>query len=258
MEKTIAEYKKYSDDAVAVWKERFTWKRNGKDPQYRTSIVQYVKESPDFENVIKEGVPTDSAKFFEVISVLAEKYVSWACNKDGYKKTEEKEIRDFFVGAMGEYFFYFLMTDVKCVECCNENNEYNRYDFRYTYPYLVQDFGIDLVSAVSSKNQGDQSCAIQVKFWNPFNKETPDMSVFQKLGYEAYRKDYADPKKDKNLFFCWLGEESKIYKLLEDNKDLQKSVVVIGHQSLQKTVNNNNNFFWKGLFDSILEYKNVA
>jgi hypothetical protein len=82
-----------------------------------------------------------------------------------------------------------------------------------------------------------------VKFWNPFNNEKPGMEVFQKLGYEAYRHDYADPKKDKNLFFCWLGDENKIYKTISSNKELQKSVAVIGKNSLDKTINNRNGFF---------------
>ena len=141
MEKTINEYKQYNENPVSVWKERFTWKKNGKDPQYRISIPRYLKESSDFEGVIKSGVPTDSLKFFECVNKLADKYVTWAEGKEGeekYTKADKEDMHRFFVGVMGEYFFYFLMTDVRCIQCCNENNEYNRYDFRYVYPFLNQ------------------------------------------------------------------------------------------------------------------------
>ena len=259
MEKVINDYGVYTANKYDIWKKRFVWMKRGKDPQYRIGIMRFIKETDEFEKVIEQGVPTNTDELFNVVTQLADKYVAWANGKDGeiqgYTEEDYDDMRNFFVGAIGEYFFVYLLTEVKCVSCYNKNKEYNRFDFRYTSLYQGKDFGIDVVSVVSTY-LADMSCAIQVKFWNPFNEdETPDMSMFQKLGYEGYRNGYADPKQDHNLFLCWLGDESRIFNTIKDNDMLLRSVSVIGKNSLNETVNNRNRFFWNGLFQSLVDFK---
>lgn len=261
MEKAINDYNLYAENKYQVWKDRFVWLKRAKDPQYRIGIMRFIRETDEIEKVIESGVPTNSNELFNTINQLADKYVAWVRAKDGsvqdYSEDDYKDMHNHFVGAMGEYFFVYLLTEVRCILSYNQHKEFARFDFRYTALYRGKDFGIDLTSIVSSEDD-DMSCALQVKFWNPFEDgETPDMSVFQKLGFEAYRNEYADPKKDHNLFLCWLGDESVIYSLLSNNEPLQKAVSVIGKRSLDATVNNRNRFFWVGLFQSLADFKNA-
>jgi hypothetical protein len=226
-----------------TWRNRLTYKgNNGKLPKHIITIVNFNKETNAFNNI---GSFYNINEFWNEVNKLADEYVNWVRLKNKYNIKEFTNIHNFFVGTIGELFFYYLFEEVRCLIAPNINNEYYRYDFSYVSPTLngVRDGGVDFTAIVN-----DIPSVIQVKFWNPNNKKGMKLDIIQKAYAEGISNGIIDKDIPNNIFICWLGNESTIYNCVKDNfKQYKKNVVAIGKNTLDRSINNRNEVFWDKL-----------
>ena len=104
-------YNQYLNDIKGTWLYRFTWNGlNNKLPQNSISIVNFIKETDIFSNV---KFPNNAKGFFNLIKKsLVNMYIDWCLTKNHYNEAEQEDLRNFFVGCMGEYFFYVFLIEV--------------------------------------------------------------------------------------------------------------------------------------------------
>lgn len=255
MEKTISKYNSFKEAEHDVWKSRFIWRGlNGKDPKYTTTINKFFAETKVLETV---EVVNTAYGFFNFSVKMADEYVKWVNSKGtAYKKSEYDDMKNFFIGAMGEFFFVELLNEVKCLMAYNpQDKEFVRYDFNYVSPSLPKDkdFGIDLTGVAN-----DVPSVFQVKFWNPFSTKSIPIEVFQKADSEGSRNEFISQADDNNIFLCTLCTEGKGYMAVKDNKVYKNKIVIIGERTLEASVNGRNNIFWTNLFKKLAEVGSLA
>ncbi len=235
-------YDIFKSDEWAIWKNRLTWcGLYGNAPKPSISIWNFNKET----NALDEfrGV-TNVDSLYKASKLVAKKYIEWVKNSDDiYTEVEYADMFNFFVGGIGEFFFLYLLSEVKCLYV-KENGRLVRYDFNYTAPLLIgeKDFGIDMTGVVNDKN-----CVIQVKFWNPYSDEILTTDILQKAYAEGVLNEYIDPKQGKNVVICWLGSEDMVSRHLHDNKKLQEHIVFIDKRTLSQSIDGRNTVFWNNL-----------
>lgn len=244
MEKIINKYNEFLANESTTWKCRFTWLGvDGKTPKHTTNIARFINETNAIEDLRGVYNVTD---LYKKVDELANKYVSWVQSKgNNYNKKICTDIRNFFVGALGEFFFVELLNEVRCLYTpIPSSNEFKRFDFHYISPMLKndRDFGLDLVGVAN-----DKPIVIQVKFWNPFGKEKLPMEIFQKADSEGCRNEYINPQDNDNIFLCWLGSEERGFNVIKENKVFKNKIVVIGRTTLDFSINNTNKIFWEYL-----------
>lgn len=255
MEKTICKYNDFIDNEVATWKTRFTWMgTDGRTPKYTTTISRFLCETDAIESI---ATTIDVNTLYQKLDGLAERYIAWVQSKgNNYSKKACTDMRNFFIGAIGEFFFVELLNEVRCLYIHTpSSNEYKRYDFHYVSPSLSddRDFGVDLTGVAN-----DVPVVMQVKFWNPFGKTKLPIEVFQKADSEGTRNGYINMSDDNNIFLCWLGsEESGIYPI-KGNKVYKNKIVVVGRNTLELSINNTNKIFWSNLFGKLKKVCNLA
>lgn len=251
MEKILENYEVYKTSSTENWENRLTWMGiSGREPKHTTSIQRFNKETNAFADM--KTVDT-AADFFKEVDRLANIYVEWVKSKNkGYSKKEYDDMHNFFVGAVGEIFFYRLFTDVKCVMAPDATGTYVRYDFNYVSPTLKsdKDAGVDFTATIN-----DVASVIQTKFWNPFAKKSMDLDIIQKAYAEGVSKELIDKDEKKNVFICWLGGEESIYRKTKEYKQYRDNVVAIGYSALDVSINNRNKIFWGGLYEYLKSIK---
>ena len=248
MEKTICKYNNFIENEIDTWKTRFTWMgTDGRTPKHTTTISRFFSETDAIDSI---ATTIDVNTLYQKLDSLAERYVEWVQSKGhNYSKRACTDMRNFFIGAVGEFFFVELLNEVRCLYIPTpSSNEFKRYDFHYVSPSLSndRDFGIDLTGVAN-----DVPVVMQVKFWNPFGKTKLPIEVFQKADSEGTRNGYINMSDDNNIFLCWLGsEESGIYPI-KGNKVYRNKIVVIGRNTLNFSINNTNKIFWSNLFGKL-------
>lgn len=248
MKKTLEKYNNFITNEVETWRNRLTWMGiDGRTPKHTTTICKFFNETEYLNDLLNIN---EVNKLYTALCNLADKYVEWVQGKgNNYSKRECNDMRNFFVGAMGEFFFVELLNEVRCLYIpLPESNEYNRFDFHYVSPSLStdRDFGIDLTGIAN-----DIPCVFQVKFWNPFGKEKLPIEVFQKADSEGSRNKFINQEDDNNIFLCWLGTEERGIFPLKDNKAYKNKIVIVGCRTLQASINQKNQLFWDNFFEKI-------
>ena len=251
MEKILENYNAYKGSAAENWETRLTWMGlNGKEPKHTTTIIKFNKETGALDSMERVMTAQD---FYKKSTELATVYTDWVKSKGKqYTEEEYKDMRNFFVGAMGEIFFYRLFEDVKCIMAPDATGTYVRYDFNYVSPTLKddKDAGVDFTAAVN-----DTASVIQTKFWNPFSRKSMEIDIIQKAYAEGVSKQLIDKDEKKNVFICWLGSEESIYRKTKEYKQYRENVVAIGYGALDVSINNRNKIFWSNLYEYL---KNIA
>ena len=245
MEKILENYEKYTKSANDNWESRLTWMGlYGKDPKHTTSIIRFNKETGkmgDFKQVMSVQ------EFFKEADRLATEYVEWVKSKDkGYGKKEYEDMHKFFIGAVGEIFFYKLFSEVKCIMSPDASGTYVRYDFNFISPTLKtdKDAGVDFTAVVN-----DTPSVIQTKFWNPFGKKGIDIDIIQKAYAEGVSKDLINKDEKANIFICWLGNEDSVFRCTKEYKQYKDNAIPIGFKALDVSINGRNKVFWNSLYD---------
>lgn len=251
MQKILENYQTYKDTAAENWESRLTWMGlGGKEPKHTTTILRFNKETEAFANMKRVNSAHD---FYKEADKLADAYVNWVKSKNKmYTKKEYEDMHNFFVGAMGEIFFYRLFEDVKCIMAPDATGTYVRYDFNYVSPTLKEDkdAGVDFTADVN-----DTASVIQTKFWNPFARKSMELDIIQKAYAEGVSKQLIDKDEKKNVFICWLGSEESVYRKTKEYKQYRENVVAIGYGALDVSINNRNKIFWSNLYDFL---KNIS
>lgn len=239
-------YKQYVTNSYDTWLDRFTWNGLYNDmPQNAISIVNFEKQTHSFQNM---PVMDSANSFYKVVSKMAQKYVDWCKTKDTYNEEECGDLRNFFMGCVGEYFFMVLLQDVKCLLIKNNAGNLERFDFDNVCPRLVgeDDYGVDLTGMVSRKNDY-YNCAIQVKFWNPYIDTMFTNKIAAGVHSDAICNGFIDNEQNKNLVVCWLGDTRRVSKYLKANQKLYKHIVFIDKDALDKSINHTMPQFWMNL-----------
>ena len=249
MKSIVENYESYLKVKDDVLSKRFTWcGLSGKYPKYTTNIIKFNSETNVFANMKRCYT---SVELFSETDKLAKKYVEWVKSKDSsYSKNEYDDMHRFFVGAIGEYFFWYILSELKCVIAPDASGILKRYDFNHVSPTLNDsiDLGVDLYA-----NVNDVPSVIQVKFHNPFAKSTePWTTIVQKAYAEGISKRIIGLDGKENVFICFLGNENTIYSNLKKARQYQKNVVAIGRTSLENTVDNRlKESFWDKFYDHL-------
>lgn len=253
----IERYKTYISDISNVWKYRFTWNDvDGLNPQNAVSIVKFVKETNVFDTY---AIPNNSNDFYKYICKISNYYADWTCTKVSYTDEEKHCIKDFFKGAIGEYFFMTLFEKTVCLEILDEHTKrLKRYDFDNIAPRLIDelDYGVDLTGMVSHDNVY-YNCAIQVKFWNPESYYNITTAIAQSAHSDAIDNNFIKQEDNKNIIICWLGTPKNISLYLKRNAKLYRHLLFVDNTVLDRVVNNKIPQFWTYLWEKLKNIKNM-
>ena len=244
-------YAEYKENEVDTWRRRFTWcGLDGRNPKHTTSIFKFNSETDAFSKMNRVNNTEDLLNAVKKMSV---EYVNWVKSKKGneYVKLEYEDMERFFQGAIGEYFFYKLFEDVKCVLSPDNGGVITRYDFNFVSPTLCEedDLGVDLYSIVN-----DIPSVIQVKFWNPWTKHGISIKTIQSAFAEGVSNNVIDKNEKGNVFICFLGQEQSVYDKVRST-GYRNNVVAIGKTSLAYTIDNRNKIFWNNLKEGLSAMK---
>lgn len=235
-------YKIFKENETKTWESKFVWGGlYGNAPKPSIGIAKFNAKT----HLLSEfnGIISTSA-FYKKAQSIASKYIKWVKGEDDiYTDMEYADMYNFFIGSMGEFFFTYVLDDVKCFYLSNGGSAI-RYDFNYVAPLLIgeKDFGIDLTGVVNDKN-----CVIQVKYWNPYSDAMLTTDILQKAYAEGVLNEHIIPNEKENVVICWLGDDSKISSHLRDNTKLKDHIIFIDRKALAKNVDNRNTTFWSNL-----------
>lgn len=249
MIKIIEKYNTYLSNKDKNWRDRMTWKGcDGKCPKHTTSIHKWNEETNIFSNMKQVN---NSDELFKEVSHMADLYVTWVKSKNEYSKDACEDMKNFFIGVMGEFFFTSLFEEVKCIMAKDFNGDGQRYDFYYTSPTLKRetDLGVDLTAVIN-----DTPSVIQIKFWNPYSKISLGIDIVQKAYAEGISGDIILKDEKENVFICFLGKEDTFYNKIKST-NYKKNVVVIGKTALDLTINNRNKIFWSNYYNNLINLK---
>lgn len=245
-------YNTYIVNKENTWLDRFTWNGLYNDlPQNAVSIVNFEQETQAFKKLAEL---TDARTFYKEVSKLAMAYVQWCITKDKYDAMEQQDLRNFFMGAVGEFFFMVLLQEVRCILIKNLiTRKIERFDFSYVCPRLEGeiDYGVDLTGKISNGSTY-RNCAIQVKFWNPDTDTPITNKIASGVFADAVCNNFIDIRESNNIVVCWLGDTRKVSRFLKENRKLYKHIVFIDMEALDNSVNKSNPFFWKTLREKLI------
>lgn len=247
----------YRNNYSNIWLDHFIWKGlTGLYPQPHISIVNFANETDVFSNISKLHNVND---LFNTVTKLSDTYVNWCNTKDNFTKDEKIKIKDFFIGALGEYFFTYVLDELKCMLVPNiKNGKFERYDFKYICPRLLkeQDFGIDLTGMLSYNNKY-YPVALQVKFWNPMTDTPITNEIAQKAHSDAICNNFINQNDNKNIVICWLGNTKKVSKYLILNNKLYEHIIFIDMHVLDNCINDNMPNFWDTFLYKLINIKDL-
>lgn len=273
-------YSEYLKNKASIWSSRFIWHGVNGLAHYRTcNIINFLAgENIDFNNIInpeKYKVTT----LWKDVEKLAKRYVAW-CGKTTpaiYNTIFSKEetcqsLENHFIGSMGEFFFCFLLNSMKSFDLSYDAGEYAKTEFNFSNvtPRLENedDFGVDLVGDVEYKNKTN-SCALQVKFWNPglsnskYKENIPMFTNEMASGVftDAVLNGFINPDSFKSIFVCWTMKDKNVSMWLKRNARLNMRMSYIDMDVLHTKIDNKVLMFWKSLADelnSIKSYINLS
>ena len=247
----IERYTQFENNKNSIWLDRFTWQGlDGRSPKNKVSIVNFQKDTQEFN---KLSLVVDAKCFLNAINKLADKYKSWCNTRNVYTEEELESMRNFFIGAIGEYFFTFLIGNLKCLLIKNhKTGKLERYDFDNVCPRLKGefDYGVDLTGMVQH-NAKYYPCAIQVKFWNPMSDNSITNKIAQSAHSDAICNEFIETNGSKDIFVCWLGNTRNVSKYLVENEKLYKHIGFIDMSALDNSVNENMPNFWNLLYSEL-------
>lgn len=246
----------YANNIKDNWLDRFTWKGlYGDTPKNSISIVNFAKQTNAFENIEDFYNAND---FHRIVVKLSKLYIKWIQAKDNsYSDEELINLKNFFLGAIGEYFFMILLDTLKRFIITGKDGKLQLFDFNYIAPRLKNelDYGVDLTGVISH-GMSTSKCAIQVKFWDP-NIDTPITNkIAQSIHSDAICNNFIDNNENDNIVICWLGDTKNVSKYLYANKALYKHIVFIDNKVLDDSINNQNIIFWQHLKNNLADIKN--
>lgn len=249
-------FNQYLNDYKNCWLDRFTWKGIfGDTPKHSISIVNFAKQTTFLDNI---PIVSNVINFHKKINNLSDQYIKWVISIDNsYTQEELEDIKNFFLGAIGEYFFVFLLTENKRILIKTAtNSKLQNYDFNYIAPRLKgeYDVGVDLTGVISY-GQELHNCALQVKFWNPFIDTPITNKIIQGIHSDAICNNFIDNNENNNIIVCWLGNTQNVSKYLIANKLLYKHIIFIDNNALDNSINYQNKLFWMKLNDALKDIK---
>lgn len=219
----------------------------------KVSILRFFKECNPFTGMNVKN----TNEFYRKMTAVADQYVTWTKNelKECENDVLDRELKNFFIGYIGEQFFLSLLQQEKRLYIKAEKQIFT---FDYVAPRIIDesDFGVDLTGQVTANDGIVKDCAIQVKFWNPFAKRNDAMmsnKLLQGVFADAVCNDIIDAKQDKNIFVCWLGDDSKVSKWARRNEPLYKHIVFIDRNVLKDNIDNKLPNFWNNFVLSLIK-----
>jgi hypothetical protein len=251
MNNTINHFTRYNKVSGEIWKNRFTWKESGKYPKHTTSIYNFLQSTNILNNITYAYNVCD---LFKLIDKLSDEYIEWVKSKHkSYTKKDYDNMKTFFIGAIGEYFVFRLLNDVKCIMVSIDGDaKCERFDFNYVSPTLSgeeSDCGIDMYCIAN-----DVQSVMQIKFWNPFTKNKLEPKIYHSMNSEGIDKEFINHSDNNNIFLFWLGNENTAYSSIVGKETIRKKhFVVIGKKSLMASIDNRNKVFWDNFYKSLQE-----
>ena len=96
------------------WFERFTWNgifNNSSRPDL--NVLKFLKNENPFKDVKTNNVNN----FWKIINNIGEKYSTWCTSIDtGLNEEEKNDLKLFFIGCIGEYFFFKLFDKFSIIK----------------------------------------------------------------------------------------------------------------------------------------------
>lgn len=238
----LVEYEKsFVKNNFEIWKDRFTWKGLYGDEKYSTFTILKFLKTIDLSNI--EWNTT--LEFYNWIVKISDEYLKFAkTKKKSLSEKELKKIRDFFIGALGEFFFVNVLKNCRVFAI-----DKTKYIFdNVSLTYNIEDYGIDACCRLSFGNT-TENAVIQIKFWNPFSDEKMTTEIVEKAFAQGILENFIDfsecTNDSKPIVICWLGTKDNVSTYLTKYSKLRKLALIIDRTELQKNVDNLDNIFWK-------------
>ena len=96
----------------------------------------------------------------------------------------------------------------------------------------------------NSTENKSYECALQVKFWNPFNKDFEmTYDILSRVFTDAILNDFIDKNENGNIFVCWLNDDKNISKALR-HSPIWDYIIFIGKKELNDNINGKFPEFW--------------
>ena len=226
---------------------------NGKSMVNKVSILKFFSEVKPFDGITVKN----TLGFYNKMTDIAEQYVRWALEvlheEEDIDARLNRELRNFFVGYIGERFFLYFLQQEKSIYIKSEKQIYT---FDYVAPRIFdeQDFGVDLTGQATGNDGVVKDCAFQVKFWNPYIASGDTQmtnKIFSEIFADAVSNGIINPTEDKNIFVCWLGDASKVSEWARLNTKLYKHIVFIDRDVLKDNIDNKRPNFWENFISSL-------
>lgn len=234
-------YDKYLLNKKEIWKNHFTWNGLfGGTPKNTINLTKYFYRNKSFFEGMSNVKNVISYRNF--LKKEVKNYIAWvSLIEPTYTDEEKDDISRFFVGTMGEVFFFCLLQS-KVTFVMNKAT----YTFRNVAPILYNDFGVDGTCSYSNSIENKEiECAIQVKFWEPFADVKLPLKVVQGTYGQAVADTIIDPKENRNVLICWLGDDSKVSRFIEKDTSIEKHLIFMDMKVLDSNINDKVPFFWK-------------
>ena len=228
------------------WFERFTWNglyNNSSRPDL--NILKYLHQENPFTGIITNNINN----FWKIVNKLGDAYSKWCSKIDSGLNDEEKDaLRLFFIGCIGEFFFYKLFEKQNTLFINGK-----LFHFNYVCPRLSgeKDYGVDLTGNVSTNGAESWDCALQVKFWNPYNGNFEmTYDILSRVYTDAIINNFINKDDDTNIFVCWLNDDNQVSKALR-NSPIWNKITFIGKKVLNDNINNQIPEFWNMFIEDI-------
>lgn len=210
------------------------------------NVLKFLRELSPFAS----SSINDVNAFWKLVKDVSHHYRNWCQNKDEALTEEELEALSYhFVGCIGEYFFYKLFEKHNTLFIDNK-----LYTFNYVCPRLddEKDYGVDLTGVVSDNcSPENKECALQVKFWNPNSKDFQmTYDCLSRVYTDAVLNGFIDHTQDRNIFVCWLNDDSQVSKALRMSPLFPK-IVFIGKKVLDININKKHPEFWNQFLEEL-------
>ena len=211
------------------WNARFVWHgMDGNEYWGSISITDFFKEMIEEDNMIDLFAPAeDFDDLFARIEDAGVAYVEWCSRYETLNAAERDSLWNFFLGAMGELFFTFFLTERKRIYIESQTRIFDFHDV-VPRPVTASDYGVDMTGKVTVDNTV-YGCVFQSKFW----RKAPGMPMLP-ITYEIAAKAYCDgvlscgldPVADRSIFICWTGSMDRVSVWLKKSPVYPKLVFI--------------------------------
>lgn len=237
-----------------AWNTRFMWSTSKKTLVHSSSISDFFKTLDVVSTFSGVG---DTMDYYNRVIKLVEPYLDFivrnaeSSGEYSYSDKELEDARNFFIGAMGEYFFIEIVMNKGKIEFRTkvDNRTVNKIFYNATLA-PNPDFGIDGVC----QDEYGKNCVVQVKFWNPWDKNIKlTHDVAQAFVGRGLLEKITDVDSDKNSILCWIGDDSKVSSWIKKDKLLDNKLLFIDRHVLKNSIpNGQDSMFWKDTFMSCM------